>query len=576
MKLSEIRIENFRSIRLCHLVLDEITAVIGENNAGKTALLRALNSVFKWEYEKESFFNNTHQYAVRTSTKIMLTFDAIPEKTLYMNKMNGNRLVLCFKYSYGATTRKRTLTCQTQDASIIVDDDFLREMKKDIDYIYIPASRSNRDLTWTENSIFSKVITAYSQHHTQQRDNISAQVARVAGKLKTSIFQKIEAEFHDSSLLDDSERYQLDYMSSIDYSIFLNKVGINIVEGDNSFPVTEYGSGVKSLSVIALYRSLAKLNRVNVILGIEEPETNLHPHAQKKLIASIQHNRKEFEVQAIFATHSTVIVDELGHEDIVLARRVADSRRGFHTEFSQLPKDFWEVHRLDEYKHNRFFRYRNSDFFFAKYVIVVESVTDAQIITKLVRELVKDKMFYVSILNLDGIKNLKYPYFLLKSLGIPFSMMVDRDFLTQYKNDNLKSSRSAPTYLPEYKNEANQHNPVINTIWASQQDKAELSSKLKESYSKLFEFCAPHKLYPMQYCLEMDLVANKESRAAYCHVMDIPNDANAYKALLIDRCDAIKEPDKVLQVVEALTPAQYPYSYKKIRNAITEDINAAF
>ena len=46
MKLSEIRIENFRSIRLCQLVLDEITAVIGENNAGKTALLRALNSVF--------------------------------------------------------------------------------------------------------------------------------------------------------------------------------------------------------------------------------------------------------------------------------------------------------------------------------------------------------------------------------------------------------------------------------------------------------------------------------------------------------------------------------------------------
>ena len=43
MKLSEIPIENFRSIRLCHLVLDEITAVIGENNAGKTALLRVLN-----------------------------------------------------------------------------------------------------------------------------------------------------------------------------------------------------------------------------------------------------------------------------------------------------------------------------------------------------------------------------------------------------------------------------------------------------------------------------------------------------------------------------------------------------
>ena len=576
MKLSEIQIENFRSIKRCHLFLEEITAVIGENNAGKTALLRALNSVFNWEYEKTGFVNNTHQYAPRTTTKIVLTFEDIPQKDIYVNKTNGDRLVLSFKYSYGATTRKRTLTCETQESSIVVDDDFLVVMKQDIDYVYIPASRNNRDLTWTDNSIFKRVVTAYSQHHTQQRDNISAQVARVAAKLKTSIFHKIEEELYDSSLLDESERYQLEYISSIDYSIFLNKVGINVGDGNNSFPVTEYGSGVKSLSVIALYRALAKLSRVNVILGIEEPETNLHPHAQKKLIASIQHNRKEFEVQAIFATHSTVIVDELDHENIILARRVTDARRGFHTEFSQLSKDFWDVHRLDEYKHSRFFRYRNSDFFFAKYVIVVESVTDAQVVTKLIKDLIKDKLFYVSILNLDGIKNLKYPYFLLRSLGIPFSMVVDRDFLTQYKNDKLSNSRNALTYLPEYKNDANQHNPVINAIWATQAEKADLSLKLKESYSKLFDFCATHKLYPMQYCLEMDLVASRESRAAYCSAMSIPNDDNAYKALLVDRCDAIKEPDVVLQVVDALSPAQYPYSYKKIRNGIAQDINEAF
>lgn len=576
MKLSEIQIENFRSIKRCHLFLEEITAVIGENNAGKTALLRALNSVFNWEYEKTGFENNTHQYAPRTTTKIALTFEDIPQKDVYINKTNGDKLVLCFKYSYGATTRKRTLTCEAPEMSVVVDDEFLLEMKQDIDYVYIPASRNNRDLTWTDNSIFKRVVTAYSQHHTQQRDNISSQVDRVAAKLKTSIFHKIEEELYDSSLLDESERYQLEYISSIDYSIFLNKVGINIGDGNNSFPVTEYGSGVKSLSVIALYRALAKLNRVNVILGIEEPETNLHPHAQKKLIASIQHNRKEFEVQAIFATHSTVIVDELDHENIILARRVVDARRGFHTEFSQLPKDFWDIYRLDEYKHSRFFRYRNSDFFFAKYVIVVESITDAQIITKLIQDLIKDKLFYVSVLNLDGIKNLKYPYFLLKSLGIPFSMMVDRDFLTQYKNDKLNNSRNSITHLPEYKNDANQHNPVINAIWATQAEKADLSLKLKESYSKLFDFCATHKLYPMQYCLEMDLVAGRESRAVYCSVMSIPNDDDAYKALLVERCDAIKEPDVVLQVVDALSPAQYPYSYKKIRNAIAQDINEAF
>lgn len=109
MKLTEIRIDNFRSIKECHLYLSEVTAVIGENNAGKTALLRALNSVFNWEYEQPFFLNNAHQYAVRTTTKIVLTFEEIPDKDTYTGKLLGDNLVLEFKYAYGATTRKRSL-----------------------------------------------------------------------------------------------------------------------------------------------------------------------------------------------------------------------------------------------------------------------------------------------------------------------------------------------------------------------------------------------------------------------------------------------------------------------------------
>ena len=576
MKLTEIRIDNFRSIKECRLYFNEVTAIIGENNAGKTALLRALNSVFNWEHEKASFLNNTHQYALRTTTKIVLVFESIPDRDIYVGKLWENKLNLELKYTYGASRRKRTLFCQTASGAIPVDEDFLSELKKDIDYIYIPASRSNRDLTWTENSIFQQVLTAYSQHHTQLRDNISAQVTRVAEKLKSNIFSKIEYELGLSSLLNDDEKYRFDYFDTIDYSLFLSKVGINIVDDNSSFPVTEYGSGIKSLSVIALYRALAKLNGVNVILGIEEPETNLHPHAQKMLIASLQHNRQDSEVQAIFATHSTVIVDELNHEDIILAKRVSDLRRGFHTEFSQLEVNFWNKYNLDEYKHNRFFRYKNSDFFFAKYVIIVESSTDAQVISELLKDVLRDKMFFISILNLDGIKNLKYPYFLLKSLKIPFSMVVDKDFLTQYKKGTLSKSRNPTTFLPEYTNNANQNNPVINSIWDSTSKQSNLSYQLKLSYSRLFEYCAAYKLYPMQYCLEMDLVASTEGRAEYCKIMNIPNNDNAHKALLSDRCEAIKDPDKVLRVLRALTPAKYPYSYKKIRKAIADDINSAF
>ena len=576
MKLSELTIERFRSIKKCHIRFNEVMAVIGENNAGKTALLRALNSVFNWKFEEKYFKDNTHQYAPRAVTKISLCFEMVPDKEIYQGKKDGDKLVLLFSYSYGNSTRKKSLSCITNNGNINVDDNFITELKKDIDYVYIPAGRGNHDLIWNDNSIFSQVLTSYSQFYTQSRDTISAQTARVAKNLKQSVFSKIENELKKATMLDSDEEYSFDYITPIDYSVFLDKVGLSISESGNKFPVTEYGSGIKSLSVIALYRTLAKMANVNVILGIEEPETNLHPQAQKKLIASIKNNRQDSEIQAIMATHSTVIVDELSHEDIILARRVADERRGFFTKFTQIEESFWDKYSLSEYKENRFFRYKNSEFFFSRYVVVVESTTDAQVINQLISDKIGEKIYYVSILSLDGVKNLKYPYFLLKSLGIPFSMVVDKDVLTEYKNGSLDASRNAETQLPEYKNVANQHNPVLNDLWASDQDKDNLSAALRTSYSKLFEFCKPHKLYPMQYCLEMDLIRNKDSKQKYCDVFGILNDEHASKELLIKRKDAIKDSDKIMMVVNALTPLQYPYSYKRIRATLIGDICEAF
>lgn len=90
-------------------------------------------------------------------------------------------------------------------------------------------------------------------------------------------------------------------------------------------------------------------------------------------------------------THSTVIVDELEHEDVILARRVNDEHRGFHTEFSQLEDDFWSRYNLDEFKHNKFFKYKNSEFFFSKYIIIAESSTDAEIIRNIIEEPLGEK-----------------------------------------------------------------------------------------------------------------------------------------------------------------------------------------
>ena len=228
MRISHISINYFRSIRDCSLSLHEITAIIGENNAGKTALLRALNSVFNWGEEERFFKDNTHQYAPRRVTKIILTFEDIPNKALYHNKLYGNKLLLEFSYSYGESKRRKTLRCLKAVQSDTVDDNFIAELKKDIDFIYIPANRGNSDLTWSDTSIYKKVLVEYSQYVTQSRDNASAQIERVGSSLRKSLFSKIEKELEQMSMLDNAEHYQLGYITNLDYFLFLDKVGIQI------------------------------------------------------------------------------------------------------------------------------------------------------------------------------------------------------------------------------------------------------------------------------------------------------------------------------------------------------------
>ncbi len=60
MIIKSVEIHNFRSIRKAKFRFDQISALVGENNAGKTAVLKALNSFFNFNEEEELFLNKSY------------------------------------------------------------------------------------------------------------------------------------------------------------------------------------------------------------------------------------------------------------------------------------------------------------------------------------------------------------------------------------------------------------------------------------------------------------------------------------------------------------------------------------
>ena len=55
MKISKIELKKFRSIEKCLIELNDLNAIVGQNNSGKSAIIRALNCFFNFKDEEINF-----------------------------------------------------------------------------------------------------------------------------------------------------------------------------------------------------------------------------------------------------------------------------------------------------------------------------------------------------------------------------------------------------------------------------------------------------------------------------------------------------------------------------------------
>jgi len=571
MKISSITIKKFRSIKESSFNMKNITAIVGENNAGKTGILRALNSVFNFEDEKKFFLDKTHQYAPRNNSYIVLKMEDIPDKSEFLRKyIFNNELTIEWMYTYSENKRKLCVFYGTQKENIQNLENFIEELNKCLTYVYIPAERTNHDITWGENTIFTKLIISYLNQYTKNRDTVSSDIKRSSRKIHDSILSKLEKHLSRLYMQNKNIDFKVDFPTGMDYTSILNYLELSINESFSNHLLKEWGSGTKSLAIIAMYRAYALIEDKDIILGIEEPETNLHPQAQKRFIQSLSQNMLESEVQTIFTTHSTVLIDELKHEDILLVKRKMDSKRAFISSIKQVPIDFWDNYDIKESAHYNFFNLKNSEFFFAKHVVICESPIDAYVMETLIRPFIKNDIADISFIVLDGVNNLAYPYYLLKVLSIPFSIVVDHDFFFDYKNQKSEDSRNRYG-LPEYKStitSLDTKRRIIDDVFNKNVDKLEQA----KGYRKFFELIEPAHFYSMMYCLEIDLVCSSKARDVYYEILKLPNDKRKQKILLTENHKAIKKRENVLEVINRLKPINYPESFNKIKNAIIKDI----
>lgn len=573
MKLIKTEIENFRSIKKCVIKHKKTTALVGKNNAGKSSLLRALNSFFNYEEEELFFLQDAHQYTNTRSPKITLTFSGITNKEKYEQYLNDETLTI--RMTYSRSKKKREISYKKDQKFYKTTEDFIDSLKEDITFVLIPVNRDNTEVIWNENSLLKSLLDEHFKYSTSKRDTLSPKVKKLAGELEESGLQKIQKAIEGKYSLNKKFKFLFNFDEQIDYSLLLDRINIKMVEDGLHFNITEAGSGIQSLTIIAMYRYLAELKYTNIMLGIEEPEINLHPQAQREFVQNLK-QVEDHDTQIIFTTHSSIIVDQLDHDEIVLFRKLKDEKRGFKTSVYQIPDDFFEKYDLKKEKYYKFHRYKNSDLFFSDCVIVVESSTDADVINSLVLKYGIDlTLSGVTLLELDGVKSLRYLFYLLDILSIPKLIIVDKDFFLPYLNDQLSKSqdnRGLPRYRYEF---ASDQKTLIEDMIPNERKRIQLLNLFQKNHSKALNLLEEFDIVSMNYNLEIDLLNSNKAVEVFCEKLNVPfeNHADTRKQLLLEQHKKIKKSFLLIEVIEELTKRNLPNSFKRILKLITEIVS---
>ncbi|RAH37489.1 ATP-dependent endonuclease [Halomonas sp. SL1] len=569
MKASYIEIRKFRSIDFCKIPLDSINAVVGQNNSGKSAVIRALNCFFNVFEEELSFSQGKHNYSPSSIPKITVGFENIDEDSAAWRHTDNGRadIQLVFHPSSKKLQYKKKVGGKFVNISIGDVGDILENFA----FVYIPPNRSPSQLKWQEDALIKELVEEFLKIETSRRDTLTPRFKGASDYLESGALKKISREVGRFYSLRKELDFSLSFDKKANFLSFLTDIHMYVNEYGVESTLDDCGTGLQSLTIIAFHRVLAKIRHKRVILGIEEPETNLHPQAQRELINSIKNAPDDNVAQVVITTHSTVIIDNIDHRKICLVRKTEDRVRGFKSIVAKTSESFFDDHGLEEFKYYQFHSYKNSDFFYANYVVFVESKNEAEVVKHLsLRNGVDLDLQGVSVVNIGGVNNLAYPYHIVKDLGIPFLIILDKDFFIPYLNDDLQQSRNnegLPKYRYEYKAKSIR---ILESIIPAQKDRDKILSTMRVNHSKANEEFLKHNVICMNYSLEMDLLCSNKAVELYSDVLGLRGEQRSRGFLLTNRNNTVKKIGNILKVLDQLENRNLPNSYKSIKRKLGE------
>lgn len=479
-RLARVTIQNFRCIRDLSLELDETTVLIGENNTGKTAVLRAIERCLSRPRGPGGRVFDEYDYHLEDETalpeeanpiSIELRFEesepnALPaelreelEEVLVVLEDNRRQATLRVTSSYDrarsdSEAESAFLDAEGQPTNPMTGS-LATALRRAVPVHFLPASRDVGSHFAVRGPFWRDFLSADDLDDTN-RERFEREVAALNRKLIEAHppLQEVRENLHRAREVIGFGRKEPVEVDALPprASALLSQARVNLSSREGAkIPLDRQGEGTQSLAVLLLFdaylrRRLGKEGgTAEPITVLEEPEAHLHPAASRLLMEVVQ----RFPGQKIVSTHSG---DLIGGLDPRSVRRLSYR----DSEVRAYRADFDTMTEKDERTFRRAIRRGRGDLLFSRCWLMYEGETEAVLFSGVAEALGLD-------LDSHGVATLQCSevpagslFQIANRFGIPWYLVYDGDLgRRQYESPalaNLDGAAAGDRLICPYSN----------------------------------------------------------------------------------------------------------------------------
>lgn len=454
IQLDIVRICGFRGIANLEITLPKVTVLLGQNNSGKTSVIKAMQLALG-DYSRYLSDEDFH-IADDDKRQDIITIDIrfIPVNNSVrvtefqeewqqefgdkiQSEANGNQFVAIRttakpdKIKGGYIVERFYLDAWPEkdlwhEAKINIKNRIIKRLES-IPFISIDAQRDIHNELKDKSSFIGRVLSSveYNEEDVAELERMVAEINKEAiDKSKPLKQLKIHLDRLNQSFEGTGQTELTPFPKKI--RDLAKRFSVHFGESEkNSFSMEYHGMGTRSwasmLTVKAFIELLSKKHADEVepffpILAAEEPEAHLHPNAQRTLFEQLN----EGQGQVIISTHSPYLV---GMSELKNLRGLR--QKSLFTNVFQIVEglDAEDINILER----EIMRFRG-ELLFSKAIILFEGVTEEQIIPAMFQVYFGKSNFSLGI-SCISVAGKNYPPFIkmATSFGIPVIIVSDND-----------------------------------------------------------------------------------------------------------------------------------------------------